>query len=102
MLTANCVITECSSACYSDNPFYRIRTTLFILLGQPFLPRTLFFPKQGEWHWLGWAADAWFWVDHAHIMSVWGVVYDDVTSNAFYLLDTPIATLDQIQVGVVN
>lgn len=51
----------------------------------------------GEWHWLGWAADAWFWVDHAHIMSVWGVVYDDVTSNAFYLLDTPIATLDQIQ-----
>lgn len=41
-------------------------------------------------------------MDHAHIMSVWGVVYDDVTSNAFYLLDTPIATLDQIQVGVVN
>lgn len=53
---------------------------------------------QGGWHWLGWSADAWFWVDHPHIMSVWGVVYDDVTSNAFYLLDTPIATLDQIQV----
>ncbi|XP_045620684.2 uncharacterized protein [Procambarus clarkii] len=51
----------------------------------------------GGWHWLGWAADSWFWVDHPHIMSVWGVVYDDVTSNAFYLLDTPIATLDQIQ-----
>nr|XP_053631809.1 uncharacterized protein LOC128688121 [Cherax quadricarinatus] len=51
----------------------------------------------GGWHWLGWSADAWFWVDHPHIMSVWGVVYDDVTSNAFYLLDTPIATLDQIQ-----
>lgn len=96
-------MTECSSACYSDNPFflsysdnpfYPIRTTLFTT--------NSFFPKQGEWHWLGWAADAWFWVDHAHIMSVWGVVYDDVTSNAFYLLDTPIATLDQIQVGVVN
>ncbi|XP_045102403.1 uncharacterized protein LOC123498920 [Portunus trituberculatus] len=51
----------------------------------------------GGWHWLGWSADAWFWVDHQHVMSVWGVVYDDVTGNAFYLLDTPIATLDQIQ-----
>ncbi|XP_076046689.1 uncharacterized protein LOC143028452 [Oratosquilla oratoria] len=51
----------------------------------------------GGWHWSGWSADAWYWVNHAHLMAVWGVVYDDVTGNAFYLLDTPIATLDQIQ-----
>ncbi|KAK7078980.1 hypothetical protein SK128_002388, partial [Halocaridina rubra] len=51
----------------------------------------------GGWQRQDWSAEGWFWVDHPHIMSIWGVVYDDVTSNAFYLLDTPIATLDQIQ-----
>ncbi|CAL4117444.1 unnamed protein product [Meganyctiphanes norvegica] len=30
-------------------------------------------------------------------MVVWGVVLDDVPGNTFYLMDTPIATLDQIQ-----
>lgn len=40
---------------------------------------------------------AWLWCDHPHIMRVWGLVLDDVTGNTFYLLDTPIATLDQIQ-----
>ena len=41
---------------------------------------------------------AWLWLSHPHVMQVWGTVLDEVTGNTFYLLDTPIATLDQIQV----
>ena len=40
----------------------------------------------------------WLWCDHPHIMRVWGLVMDHITGNIFYLLDTPIATLQQIQV----
>ncbi|XP_018012010.1 putative uncharacterized protein DDB_G0278921, partial [Hyalella azteca] len=41
-------------------------------------------------------AATWLWCDHPHVMRVWGVVVDEPTRNLFYLLDTPIATLDQV------